>query len=90
MTEIYIIQLGGTGNHKHGVYWEDLKYAIRVYEVIEAIQSTYDIDFTDDFFNTNNSEFYNLYLWLHRKKGDVQPASQVTTYPTEVTGFPLV
>ena len=80
----------GTGNHKHGVYWEDLKYAIRVYEVIEAIQSTYDIDFTDDFFNTNNSEFYNLYLWLHRKKGDVQPASQVTTYPTEVTGFPLV
>ncbi len=81
---------GGGGGHRHGVYWEDLKYAIRVYEVIEAIQSTYDIDFTDDFFNTNNSEFYNLYLWLHRKKGDVQPASQITTFPTEVTGFPLV
>jgi len=79
----------GSGGHRHGVYWEDLKYAIRVYEVIEAIQSTYDIDFTDDFFNDTNAEFYNLYLWLHRKKGDVQPASQVTFYPTEVTGFPL-
>lgn len=79
---------GGAG-HRHGVYWKDLKYAIRVYEVIQAIQDNYDIEFTDDFFNTTNTEFYNLYLWLHRKKGDVQPASQITTFPTEVTGFPL-
>ena len=37
----------------------------------------------------HNPEFYNLHLWLHRKKGDVQPAAQVTTFPTEVTGFPI-
>ena len=78
------------GGNRHGVYWEDLKYAIRVYEVIQAITARYpSLVFTDDFFNTTNSEFYNLYLWLHRKKGDVQPASQITTFPTEVTGFPI-
>ena len=77
------------GGFRHGVYWKDLKYAIRISKVIEAIQTDYNIDFTDDFFNDNNAEFYNLYLWLHRKKGDVQPAAQITTFPTEVTGFPL-
>tara|TARA_R100000951_G_scaffold57935_1_gene48675 strand:+ start:417 stop:2921 length:2505 start_codon:yes stop_codon:yes gene_type:complete len=78
------------GGNRHGVYWKDLKYAIRVSKIIEAIQTDYNIDFTDDFFSDTNAEFYNLYLWLHRKKGDVQPASQITTFPTEVTGFPLV
>ncbi len=77
------------GGNRHGVYWKDLKYAIRVSKIIEAIQTDYNIDFTDDFFNDNNAEFYNLYLWLHRKKGDVQPAAEITTFPTEVTGFPL-
>ena len=78
------------GGNTNGVYWEDLKYAIRVYEIIEAITARYpSLVFTDDFFNTTNSEFYNLHLWLHRKKGDVQPASQITTFPTEVTGFPI-
>ena len=78
------------GGNRHGVYWKDLKYALRVSKIIEAIQNDYNIDFTDDFFNDTNAEFYNLYLWLHRKKGDVQPAAQITTFPTEVTGFPLV
>ena len=78
------------GGYLHGVYWKDLKYGLRVYEIIQAITARYpSLIFTDDFFNTTNSEFYNLYLWLHRKKGYVQPASQITTFPTEVTGFPI-
>lgn len=78
------------GSHEHGVYWEDLKYAIRVYEIIEAITVQYpSLVFTDDFFSTSNAEFYNLHMWLHRKKGNVQPASQVTSYPTLVDSFPL-
>lgn len=80
----------GGGVNTNGVYFKDLKYAIRIFEIIQAIEASYsDINFTDDFFNTTNSEFYNLYLWLHRKKGNVQPAAQITTFPTEVTGFPL-
>jgi len=76
------------GSHEHGVYWKDLKYAIRLYEVVEAITTNYPtLVFTDDFFSTSNPEFYNLYMWLHRKKGNVEPASQITTSPTLVDEF---
>ena len=78
------------GSHEHGVYWQDLKYAIRLYEIIEAITVQYPaLVFTDDFFSTSNAEFYNLHMWLHRKKGNVEPATQVTSYPTLVDAFPL-
>ena len=76
--------------HEHGVLWSDLKYSIRLYEIIQAITVSYPtLIFTDDFFSTSNAEFYNLHMWLHRKKGSVEPASQVTTFPTLVTGFGL-
>ena len=79
----------GGGTNSNGVYWKDLKYAIRLYEIIEAITASYpSLVFTDDFFSTSNAEFYNLHMWLHRKKGLVEPATQVTTFPTLVTGFP--
>lgn len=78
------------GSHDHGVYWGDLKYAIRLYEIIEAITVQYpSLVFTDDFFSTSNAEFYNLHMWLHRKKGSVQPPSQITSYPTLIDSFPL-
>ena len=79
------------------VYWKELKYAIRLYEIIEAIESKYtiangyasNIVFSDDFFNTSNDPFYNLYMWLHRKKGDVEPAQQVALQYKQVTNFAL-
>ena len=62
----------GTGHH-HGVLWSDLKYSIRLHIIILAIQKQYsNIIFSDDFFNISNPEYYNLYMWMHRKKGDVQ------------------
>lgn len=79
--------LNDTGNlfyhqgssHDHGVLYTDLKYAIRVNKIIEAIEDEYNITFSNDFFkNTSNNAFYDLYMWLHRKKGDVQPATQIT------------
>lgn len=80
-----------TGNsHDHGVLYSDLKYAIRLYEIIEAITASYPaLVFTDDFFSTSNAQFYNLHMWLHRKKGSVAPASQVELFPTLVDGFGL-
>ena len=81
----------GGGQHNHGVLYSDLKYAIRLYEIIEAIENDpeYNLTFTRDFFSTTNPEFYNLYMWLHRKKGSVAPAEQVAAFPTLVTGFGL-
>jgi hypothetical protein len=69
-----------SNNATNGVLWSDLKYAIRLYEIIQAIETTYpSIDFSTDFFSTSNSTFYNLYMWLHRKSGAVEPTLQTTT-----------
>lgn len=62
----------GSGTNLHGVFWDDLKYAIRVDSIIQAIGVKYGLTFSDDFFNSTNKHYYNLFLWLHRKKGDVE------------------
>ena len=78
---------GGGGTNLHGVLWSDLKFALRLYDIIQAIQTKYSITFSTDFFNSSNPTFYNLYMWLHRKKGDVEPAQQVPMQFTQVSGF---
>tara|TARA_R110000803_G_scaffold66918_3_gene128521 strand:- start:1019 stop:3106 length:2088 start_codon:yes stop_codon:yes gene_type:complete len=62
----------------NGVLWSQLKYAIKAQTIIDAIQVLYpDIVFSNDFFNnTSIEEFDSLFLWLHRKKGDVTSGSQ--------------
>ena len=69
----------GTGHH-HGVYWAELKYAIRVHLIIKAIEEQYGITFSTDFFNTTNDPYYNLYLWMHRKKGNIDDPNAPETY----------
>ena len=61
---------GTTSPTMHGVYYGDLKYAIPVYLIVKAIEQNYSITFSDDFFNSTNNSYYDLYMWLHRKKGD--------------------
>ena len=58
----------------NGVLWSELKFAITLQAIIDAIEEKYpSIVFSDDFFNnTSNNAFNNLFLWLHRKKGDVE------------------
>ena len=90
----------GTQN-QNGVDWKQFKYALRVQAIIDAIETKYtiangygsDIVFSDDFFNdTTNEEFDDLFLWLHRKKGNVETPSfgdaswtRVTELGTETT-----
>jgi len=80
----------------HGVLYSELKYAIRVDLIVQAIQTHYATSglpaFSDDFFNlatSQNKQYNNLYMWLHRKKGDVASAQQVVTFATQVSGFSL-
>ena len=63
------------GHPEHGVLWTDLKFALRVSKVIEAIQTQYNLTFSNDFFNSTNLPYYGLFMWLHRKKGDVESGS---------------
>jgi hypothetical protein len=79
------------------VYWKQLKYALRLHRIITEIQAKYttangypsSIVFSNDFFNPTNLAYYNLYMWLHRKKGDVEPAEQVSLQYKQLTNFPI-
>lgn len=53
----------------NGLLLSELKPAIRVHTIIKAIENSYDITFSEDFFTDTNEPFYNLYLWLHNKTG---------------------
>jgi len=85
-SQIPFYDSGSTGNPNNmdyvssttyqGVFWNELKYAIRLNRIIEAIEDTYSISFSDDFFkDTANTRFFNLFMWLHRKKGPVETES---------------
>jgi len=90
----------GSPTH-NGVDWKQFKYALRVQTIIDAIETKYtvangygsDIVFSNDFFNdTTNEEFDDLFMWLHRKKGNVETPSfgdanwtSVTELGTETT-----
>lgn len=79
------------------VYWKQLKFALRLHRIIEEIEAKYttandyasSIVFSNDFFNATNLSYYNLYMWLHRKKGDVEPATQISLQFRQLTNFPI-
>ena len=82
----------GGGANLHGVSWDDLKFAIRIDTIIQAIETRYNISFSDDFFTSTNTPYYNLFMWLHRKKGYVESPtateveSLVNTWTTTSVG----
>ncbi len=91
-----------SGINQNGINWNQFKYALRLQAIIEAIETKYtiangyatDIIFSDDFFNdATNEEFHNLFMWLHRKKGDVESTSfgeaEYTLYEGPHTQIPF-
>ena len=56
------IAVTGTSN---GVKWNDLRPSLRLKSIINAIQTKYDITFSNDFFG--RFEFTQLYLWLNNE-----------------------
>ena len=67
-----------TGNNKqHGVKFNELKYALKLSIIIKSIEEKYGLNFSNDFFKGGDSSFDNLYMWLHRKKGNVENLSGV-------------
>ena len=74
------------GSNVKGVKFQELKPALRAYVILKSIEKQYNIKFSTDFFNKNNPAFYNLYLWLHRKKGGVLEENE-TVQEVQFTGF---
>lgn len=54
-------------NDTHGLDYFELKPAIKISKLIDAIESKYSITFTSTFFGT--SKFTDLFLWAHRREG---------------------
>ena len=52
----------------------DLKPAIRVKKIIDAIEEKYEIDFSNEFFNTRL--FTDMFLWLHRNEGFISNSAE--------------
>lgn len=70
---------GGGVHHHSGVYYEELKYAIRLHIVVKAIEDAYGLTFSNDFLNTTNEHYHGLYMWLHRSSGYAFDSDEVTT-----------
>ena len=83
------------GSTNKGVEYTDLKFALRIHSIIEAIENTYttaksyptSISFSNHFFNTTNLNYYNLYMWLHRKSGQVSTVLGELALNALVDGF---
>ena len=79
----------------NGVDWSGLAPSIRVDLIIQAIEkyvnslpvdvNPYTIEFSNDFFNSANKDYYNLYMWLNK---DVSENS-VKKINTVIDTFPI-
>jgi len=78
-----------TGNNPavpNGIKWNQFKYAVRVLNIVGAIMNTYNITFSNDFFNFSNTNgIAALYMWLNRKSGAVTQTGQVDAVYTLLT-----
>jgi hypothetical protein len=54
-------------NPKHGVFYYDLKPAIKLQKIIDAIEAKYGVTFNSDFFDS--ADFGKLFMWCHRRAG---------------------
>ena len=55
------------GHPEHGVFYYDLKPAIKLQKILDAIESKYSITFNSDFFDS--ADFGKLFMWCHRRAG---------------------
>lgn len=75
----------GITTNLRGVQYQDLKPAIRLINIIEAIEHKYGIEFTRDFFHSqafigvDTNVTTGLYMWLSREKGEIG-SGEATTY----------
>ena len=56
-----------TGHPEHGVFYYDLKPAVKLQKILGAIQTKYGVTFNSDFFAT--ADFGKLFMWCHRRAG---------------------
>lgn len=73
-----------SGHNEHGVFYYDLKPAIKIQKVIDAIETKYGIEFNSDFFDS--ADFGKLFMWCHRRAGYMFK-DQPNGFPPQVINF---
>jgi hypothetical protein len=73
----------GSTSTKHGCFWYELKPAIKVKRIIEAIETKYSVNFDSDFFGGTN--FGMLYMWAHRRANFLFKDNDLGDTPTLLT-----
>jgi hypothetical protein len=68
----------------HGVFYYDLKPAIKLQKIIDAIETKYGITFQSDFFDS--TDFGKLFMWCHRRAGYMFK-DQSNGFPPQVINF---
>ena len=72
---------------KKGIYYKDLKPAIRLYWIVKAIEQKYNIQFSNDFFTSTNATFYDLFMLLHRESGSIGNQLDITQKKIKLGDF---
>ena len=75
---------GGGGHNEHGVFYYDLKPAIKLKSILGAIEADYGVTFNSDFFDS--TDFGKLFMWCHRKEGYMFK-DQADSYPYKYIDF---
>ena len=66
----------------HGVFYYDLKPAIKLQKIIDAIETKYDVTFNSDFFDS--ADFGKLFMWCHRRAGYMFKDQPIGATPDKV------
>ena len=73
-----------SGHNEHGVFYYDLKPAIKLKTILDAIETDYGVTFNSDLFDS--TDFAKLFMWCHRKEGYMFK-DQRDGYPPKVINF---
>lgn len=73
-----------TNNDPHGIHYYELKPAIKVARLIDAIEAKYGVNFGGSFLS--DATFNKLYLWAHHVEGYMYEG-KTATMPYQVVNF---
>lgn len=65
--------------------YSNLRFALRIHAILQAISAKYNLVFSDHFLSSSNPEYYDLYMWLQREKGSIYADSGV--FATLISGY---
>ena len=66
----------------HGVFYYDLKPAVKLQKILDAIETKYGVTFNSDFFDS--ADFGKLFMWCHRRAGYMFKDQPIGATPDKV------